>query len=356
MPSLFASYLRVYEPLTAFDRERQVFWRRYAREGRALGPVEGPVRQRTAVLEALGAGWTRLPDLPDEAYVLECGRHPAGLPVEPAAAGRRGGAERPRRRARRCWPTPSCRRCWPARPRRSWRTGAAAPRCWSTGCRGCTSRSPPGACRCAGSSSSTWTSARSRCQRRRPADAALPHGDLQGPPARAPGGLGAAQVAGRRPDHRGGRGGHPVAGGVPPALDRRAGLRRPGQPAPGRRPGTRTIRPGWWPPGCPRCPAATPRRPPRRTRSSSRGGARSSFSSAATDLAEIGRTGTDCRAVEALPRRILFVISAQPKRDIRTKRDTIWRRKNVKIGHASTVYLGTFGRSAHVGHRGLAGP
>ena len=73
MPSLFASYLRVYEPLTAFDRERQVFWRKYAREGRALGPIEGPVRQRSAVLEALGAGWTRLPDLPDEAYVLEWG-------------------------------------------------------------------------------------------------------------------------------------------------------------------------------------------------------------------------------------------------------------------------------------------
>ena len=73
MPSLFASYLRVYEPLTAFDRQRQVFWRRYAREGRALGLAEGPVKQRTAVLEALGAGWTRLPDLPDEAYVLEWG-------------------------------------------------------------------------------------------------------------------------------------------------------------------------------------------------------------------------------------------------------------------------------------------
>ncbi|SDT73156.1 hypothetical protein [Actinoplanes derwentensis] len=71
MPSLFASYLRVYEPLTAFDRERQVFWRDYAREGRDVGLVEGPARQRTAVLEALGAGWTRLPDLPDEAYVLE---------------------------------------------------------------------------------------------------------------------------------------------------------------------------------------------------------------------------------------------------------------------------------------------
>jgi len=71
VPSLFASYLRVYEPLTAFDRERQVFWRRYAREGRAQGLVDGPVRQRTAVMEALGAGWTRLPDLPDEAYVLD---------------------------------------------------------------------------------------------------------------------------------------------------------------------------------------------------------------------------------------------------------------------------------------------
>ena len=69
--SLFASYLRVYEPLTAFDREHQVFWRRYVREGRAIAPAEGPGRQRTAVLEALGASWTRLPELPEEAYVLE---------------------------------------------------------------------------------------------------------------------------------------------------------------------------------------------------------------------------------------------------------------------------------------------
>lgn len=71
MPSLFASYLRVYEPLAAFDRDRQIFWRRYVRDGRAIAPQEGPGRQRTAVIEALGAGWTRLPDLPDEAYVLE---------------------------------------------------------------------------------------------------------------------------------------------------------------------------------------------------------------------------------------------------------------------------------------------
>jgi hypothetical protein len=71
VPSNFAAYLRVYEPLTAFDRERQVYWRRYVKDGRAIAPVDGPGRQRTAVLEALGAGWTRLPDLPEDAYVLE---------------------------------------------------------------------------------------------------------------------------------------------------------------------------------------------------------------------------------------------------------------------------------------------
>lgn len=71
MPSLFASYLRVYEPLTAFDRDRQLYWRRYVEEGRAVAPLDGPRRQRVAVIEALGVGWTRLPDLPDDAYVLE---------------------------------------------------------------------------------------------------------------------------------------------------------------------------------------------------------------------------------------------------------------------------------------------
>src|SRR2546423_1551845 len=71
VPANFAAYLRVYEPLTAFDRERQLYWRRYVKDGRAVAPFDGPGRQRTVVLEALGAGWTRLPDLPDEAYVLE---------------------------------------------------------------------------------------------------------------------------------------------------------------------------------------------------------------------------------------------------------------------------------------------
>lgn len=73
VPSLFASYLRVYEPLAAFDRDRQLFWRRYVKEGRAIAPIEGPGRQRTAVLEALGPSWTRLPNLPDEAYAMESG-------------------------------------------------------------------------------------------------------------------------------------------------------------------------------------------------------------------------------------------------------------------------------------------
>jgi hypothetical protein len=71
VPSNFAAYLRVYEPLTAFDRERQLYWRRYVKEGRAVAPFDGPGRQRSQVMEALGAGWSRLPDLPDEAYVLE---------------------------------------------------------------------------------------------------------------------------------------------------------------------------------------------------------------------------------------------------------------------------------------------
>lgn len=71
MPALFASYLRVYEPLSAFDRRSQLYWRRYVRDGRAVTPAEGPGRQRAAVLEALGAGWTRLAEMPEDAYVLQ---------------------------------------------------------------------------------------------------------------------------------------------------------------------------------------------------------------------------------------------------------------------------------------------
>jgi hypothetical protein len=65
----------VYEPLSAFDKQSQVYWRGYVHDGRAVTLAEGPGRQRTTVLEALGAHWSRLPDLPDDAYVLQSGEH-----------------------------------------------------------------------------------------------------------------------------------------------------------------------------------------------------------------------------------------------------------------------------------------
>jgi hypothetical protein len=73
VPALSASYLRVYEPISAFDKQSQLYWRGYVHDGRAVTLAEGPGRQRTAVLEALGAHWSRLPDLPNEAYVLQSG-------------------------------------------------------------------------------------------------------------------------------------------------------------------------------------------------------------------------------------------------------------------------------------------
>lgn len=73
MPALSASYLRVYEPLSAFDQQSQTYWRGYVHDGRAVTLAEGPGRQRTAVLEALGAHWSRLPDMANEAYVLQSG-------------------------------------------------------------------------------------------------------------------------------------------------------------------------------------------------------------------------------------------------------------------------------------------
>ena len=73
MPALFASYLRVYEPLSAFDTQSQSYWRGYVHDGRAVTLAEGPGRQRATVLEALGANWSRLPDLPNDAYVLQNG-------------------------------------------------------------------------------------------------------------------------------------------------------------------------------------------------------------------------------------------------------------------------------------------
>jgi len=67
----YAAYLRVYEPLAAFDRQSQRYWRRYVADGRPPARADGPVRQRRTVLDALGAGWRRLPAGPEEAYVIE---------------------------------------------------------------------------------------------------------------------------------------------------------------------------------------------------------------------------------------------------------------------------------------------
>jgi len=66
----FTAYLRVYEPLIAFERSRQHHWRQYLAAGRAVPQPMGPARQRELAIAALGAGWTRLPQLPDEAYSL----------------------------------------------------------------------------------------------------------------------------------------------------------------------------------------------------------------------------------------------------------------------------------------------
>src|SRR5688572_32450067 len=42
VPALFASYLRVYEPLSAFDTQSQSYWRGYVHDGRAVTLAEGP--------------------------------------------------------------------------------------------------------------------------------------------------------------------------------------------------------------------------------------------------------------------------------------------------------------------------
>ena len=204
MPSLFASYLRVYEPLTAFDRDARSSGAGTSRRAGRSRRSKARAGSARRCIEALGAGWTRLPDLPDEAYVLEADDTLLVCPWNLRRAGRRGGAERPRRRA--AGARRRVRAAGAGRPGPGGGRGLAQrrPGAGARACRGCTSRSPPGACRCAGSSSSTWRSG--SCARAGPAGAALPHRDLQGPAAGPPGAVGAAQVARRRADHRGGRG------------------------------------------------------------------------------------------------------------------------------------------------------
>jgi hypothetical protein len=64
-----AAYLRVYEPLAAFDEEQRRHWEAYAASGRARSPAAGTAREREEAVRALVAG--RVPDLAEEAYVAE---------------------------------------------------------------------------------------------------------------------------------------------------------------------------------------------------------------------------------------------------------------------------------------------
>ena len=64
-----ASYLRVYEPVSAFADAG--YWRAYAASGRAPSTGSGPRVRREALYERLGWPWRVVPSFPREAYVIE---------------------------------------------------------------------------------------------------------------------------------------------------------------------------------------------------------------------------------------------------------------------------------------------
>jgi hypothetical protein len=68
----FAAYLRVYEPLAAFDGDERRYWEAYVADGRAVDREAGLVLERRAALRALSAVPVRdLPQVGDEAFVLD---------------------------------------------------------------------------------------------------------------------------------------------------------------------------------------------------------------------------------------------------------------------------------------------
>jgi hypothetical protein len=68
----FAAYLRVYEPLAAFDGDERRYWDGYVADGRAQALEEGVAAERLAALRALAAVPVRsLPSVGDEAFVLD---------------------------------------------------------------------------------------------------------------------------------------------------------------------------------------------------------------------------------------------------------------------------------------------
>lgn len=68
----FAAYLRVYEPLAAFEADERRHWEAYARSGSAPDVDAGLARERQAALRALAAvPVVALPDVGAEAFVTE---------------------------------------------------------------------------------------------------------------------------------------------------------------------------------------------------------------------------------------------------------------------------------------------
>ena len=71
-PATATAYLRVYEPLAAFDGDERRHWEAYVRSGRAPSREEGVARERLAALRSLVAVPVRsLPQVEPEAFVTE---------------------------------------------------------------------------------------------------------------------------------------------------------------------------------------------------------------------------------------------------------------------------------------------
>ena len=67
-----AAFLRVYEPLAAFDGTTRRRWEAYVASGRAVAPAEGVVRERTAALRAVAGRPPRVvPAVDEHAFVTE---------------------------------------------------------------------------------------------------------------------------------------------------------------------------------------------------------------------------------------------------------------------------------------------
>ena len=68
----FAAYLRVYEPLAAFDGDERRYWEQYVADGRAVDRETGVAAERLSALRVVSTVPVRaLPDLGDEAFVLD---------------------------------------------------------------------------------------------------------------------------------------------------------------------------------------------------------------------------------------------------------------------------------------------